>query len=280
MGDEQVFGELEKGTASDPAFIQKSVHHFFKMVAGNPIKRPGWFFDTEQQGDGTGDVITHLTDLAMWELFSEEPIDYTRDVEVKKADRWATLMTKEDFEKVTRLSEWPVFLKEKLDGTGNFPCYANGEIVFAVRGVHAKVTAIWDFEAPKGAGDTHYSMVRGTKAIVSILQGQEQEYKPELYVEARQGTDIKKTAEALNKAIEKIQSKYTGVQIRSLTEGRWQIIIPEKYRIGHETHFAQVTERYLNYLTEGTLPRWETENIKSKYYVSATALEMAKKKEA
>jgi hypothetical protein len=64
-----VFGELEKGTLENPAVTKESVHHFFKYVAGNPLKRPGWYFDTNQQGEGLVDVTTHLVDLIQWECF-------------------------------------------------------------------------------------------------------------------------------------------------------------------------------------------------------------------
>ena len=47
-----VFGTLEAGTLEDPAVTKESVHHFSKLVSGVPIKRPAWFFDTAQQGEG------------------------------------------------------------------------------------------------------------------------------------------------------------------------------------------------------------------------------------
>ena len=42
--------------------------------------------------------------------------------------------------------------------------------------------------------------------------------------------------------------------MKNLEEGRWKINIPEKYHVGHEAHFAQVTEKYLRYLIDGKLP--------------------------
>ena len=66
-----VFGTLQTGTAEEPAITKESVHHFSKMVSGNPLKRPAWFFDTKQQGEGIVDVNTHLVDLIQWEAFPE-----------------------------------------------------------------------------------------------------------------------------------------------------------------------------------------------------------------
>ena len=56
-------------------------------------------------------------------------------------------------------------LERRVGGAdGNLRASANGEIRYAIRGVHAKVSVLWKFEAPAGAGDTHYSVMRGTSA--------------------------------------------------------------------------------------------------------------------
>ena len=49
--------------------------------------------------------------------------------------------------------------------------------------MHVQVSDAWQFEGPPGAGDTHFSIMRGTKANLMIQQGAEQKYKPVLYVE-------------------------------------------------------------------------------------------------
>ena len=65
----EVFGGLVDGTPELPAVTKESVHHFSKMVAGSPLKRPVWFFDVDQQGEGIVDVTTHLVDLVQWGCF-------------------------------------------------------------------------------------------------------------------------------------------------------------------------------------------------------------------
>ncbi len=80
----EVFGELQKGSPEDPAITKESVHHFFKYVSGKPIKRPGWFFDVGQQGEGVVDVATHLVDLVQWECFPGEVINYEDTSLMKK----------------------------------------------------------------------------------------------------------------------------------------------------------------------------------------------------
>ncbi|MCH9022380.1 MAG: oxidoreductase, partial [Planctomycetes bacterium] len=98
----QVFGKIIQGSPSNPAVVKESVHHFFKTVSGNPIKRPPWYFDTTQQGEGIVDVTNHLVDLVMWECFENQTIDYKTDINLISAKRWPTLITRAQFKKVTR----------------------------------------------------------------------------------------------------------------------------------------------------------------------------------
>ena len=53
------------------------------------------------------------------------------------------------------------------------------------------------------------------------------------------------------------------------------MIIPQKYRLGHEAHFGQVASRYLQYLVDGKLPGWEVPNMIAKYYTTTRALQIA-----
>ena len=83
---------------------------------------------------------------------------------------------------------------------------------------------------------------------------------------------------ALKTAINTLNSgKYKGLGYEASEKG-WKIIIPESYSVGHEAHFSQVTERYLQYLTEGKLPIWEVPNMLAKYYVTTKAYELSRSK--
>ena len=273
--DPEVFGQLQKGTLEEPAVVKRSVHHFFKQVAGSPIKRPGWYFDTTQQGEGLVDVTTHLVDLVMWACFPEQIIDFERDVKLLAAQRWPTTITPEQYRKVTRLDDFPDFLRTRLDTEGNLPCHANGVMDYTLRGVHVRIVVKWDFEAPPGGKDTHYSIMRGTRSNLIIRQEQEQNYRPELYVQPVPGADREAFANALRRAMADMQEMYPGVGAR-IAGNVWQIAIPEKLRIGHEAHFRQVTERYLEYLVDAKLPDWEVPNILTKYRTTTAALELAR----
>jgi predicted dehydrogenase len=275
-GDRELFGELQKGSPDEPAVLKESVHHFFKTVAGNPIKRPGWYFDTTQQGEGIVDVTTHLVDLVMWTCFPEQPIDFDRDVCMLSARRWPTMITREQYEKVTRLESFPDSLRGTLNGDGVLPCYANGEMVYTLSGVHVRIAVRWNFQAPQGGGDTHFSVMRGSQANLIIRQGKERGYRPGLYVEPATGIDESALAVVLKKAVAELQEEYPGIGLAPHDPG-WRVLIPEKHRTGHEAHFRQVTERYLKCLVAGRLPAWEVPNMLTKYRITMTALELARR---
>ena len=270
VNDPAVFGELLKGTVDDPAVTKESVHHLFKYVSGKPLRRPAWFFDTAQQGEGIVDITTHLVDLIQWESFPEQPIALT-DIQMLRARRWPTIVTRAQFAQVTGLQDFPEYLRGKLNSDGALLDYANGELNYSLRGVHAKVSVVWNFEAPAGTGDTHSSIMRGTKASVIIHQGKEENYRPELYVEAA-GPNYQPAA--LQQAMKKLQRDYPGLELRS-AGNRWHLLIPEQHRADHEAHFGQVMEKFLTFLREGKLPAWEVPNMIAKYYTVIKALELA-----
>lgn len=267
----EIFGELVEGSPGQPSIVKESVHHFFKYVSGKPLVRPPWFFDVNEEGEGIVDVTTHLVDLVQWEAFPGEIID-TTEIEMISAKRWPTILTKEEFQKVTGLQEFPDYLKKDVVD-GKLHVYSNGEMIYKIRGKHAKVSVIWNYQAPEGTGDTHYSIMRGTRSNLIIKQGQEENFKPVLYIEANNGKEFE---EILQKSIkEVIEEQYPGTTAEQISEGLWKINIPEEYKIGHEAHFAQVTENYLQYLEEGELPEWEVPNMITKYYTTIEAYKMA-----
>ncbi len=276
MHKEPVFGQLQKGTPENPAVETESVHHLYKDVAGVPLKRPGWYFDTDQQGEGIVDVTNHLVDLVAWQCFPEQPIDYTKDIRMTSAKRWPTLITKDQYARITRLDDFIPELQSRLDSNGALPCFVNGQIDYAVKGVHARVRVLWNYEAPAGTKDTHFAVMKGTKATLTIRQGKEQNYRPELYIEPASMNQIISLAVALPKAVAELQLRYPGIALERLPNNVWHIQVPDKYHVGHEAHFGEVTERYLKYLAEGGLPAWEVPNMIAKYFVTTSALELAK----
>ena len=147
-----VFGELLQGTVREPAVVKESVHHFSKQVSGAPVKRPAWFFDVAQQGEGLVDITTHLVDLVQWECFPGEILDFARDIRILGARRWPTVISPAQFAQVTQLQGYPDFLRKDVQPDGSLHTYANGEIDYRIRGVHAKVSVLLEFRGARRRG--------------------------------------------------------------------------------------------------------------------------------
>lgn len=271
-----VFGDLRKGTAQQPAVTKESVHYLRKTVAGKPLRRPPWYFDVTQQGEGVVDVTTHLVDLVMWICFPERTISYRSDIEVLVARRWPTSVTRAEFEKVTGVGRFPVYLEEYLQPDGAMHCYCNGEFSCRLNGVHVRISVVWNYEAPEGAGDTHESRIRGSEADIVIHQGKAQNFQPELYIEPGEGRPRSSGwVTNLRRSFAELQKRYPGIEL--VDEGsEFRVQIPSSYRTGHEAHFSQVAERYLGFLRQGNLPEWEVPNMLAKYYTTTRALELAR----
>jgi hypothetical protein len=119
--------------------------------------------------------------------------------------------------------------------------------------------------------------MRGTKSALIIKQGKEENYKPTLYIEQRK--DDPAFAEKLQLAVDKINNQFPGISIQKNDFG-WQLVVPEKYNVGHEAHFAQVMDKYLGFLKQKNMPSWEVPNMLSKYFITTRAKELASKKKS
>jgi predicted dehydrogenase len=270
----EVFGDLTNGTVDEPAITKESVHHFFKYVSGKPLIRPAWFFDIRQQGEGIADVTTHLVDLIQWEAFPGIILD-TTDVEMISARRWITNISPEEFNLATGQSSYPEYLKEYLKDS-ILQVYSNGEMVYRIRGICAKVSVTWNFQAPEGTGDTHYSVMKGSRCDLIIRQGREEKYQPFLYIEMTGKENPDLFQEVLYEKFKTIETKYPGISLKRIDQLKWIVNVPDGYRVGHEAHFGQVTEKFLEYIQDGRMPDWEVPNMITKYYTIIRALDLAR----
>jgi predicted dehydrogenase len=267
----EIFGTLQKGTEKEPAVSKISVHHFSKLVSGVPLTRPAWFFDVEQQGDGIVDVTTHLCDLIQWECFPEQILNPS-DITMISARRWPTTLTTEDFKKVTGYDTYPAYLQKDVKDD-KLNVFSNGEMVYRIKDVFAKVSVEWHFMPPAGGGDTHYSLMHGTNCDLIIKQGAEEKYVPTLYVENINGP-LSDFTKKLTDAVATLP--YDSLTVETASKGTLKINIPPKYRVSHEEHFGQVTAKYLGFLKEGKMPEWEVPGMITKYFTTTSALKMAK----
>lgn len=255
----EVFGKLEQGTAAEPAIYAKSIHHLMKVVAGTPLKRPTWFFDTAVYGEGLADVGTHVVDLVQWTAFPDQALDYRKDVQVLEGKHWPLTMTRAQYQQVTGEE----LAAEKLD------YYCNNSVHYTLRGVHVKLDILWNWEASPGAGDLYEASFRGSKARIEIRQGK----LPELYVVPT--GDRTAVFSAVRKKVSDLQTQFPGL---SFDERQGRVLIPEKFHVGHEAHFAQVARLFLKYIADRkSMPAWERPNMLVKYYISTKGVELATK---
>lgn len=268
-----LFGELQKGTEKDPAVMIESIHYFSKNVSGKQLIRPDWFFDPQQQGDAIADVGTHLVDIVQWQCFPEQIINYTKDIQVNRSKIWPTPLTLSQFTGVTGKTSYPVFLKPYIVNDSILNTHANGEMNYTLKDIHVKIIARWDYKATEG-GDSHYAIVKGSKATLEIRQTKAENFKPVLYIKPTTITAGFDTA--VQEAIAQINKSYPGISVEK-GKNEWKVIIPAKYDVGHEAHFGQVMERYLDYLKLGKLPEWEVPGMIAKYYTTTQSLAKATK---
>ena len=134
----------------------------------------------------------------------------------------------------------------------------------------------WDYEAPPGGGDTHFAVVRGSRSRVEVRQGAEQKYRTEVYVVANRAADRPAVLAAAQKRVAALASRYPGLAVEAVGE-ELHLVIPDAYRTGHEAHFAQVTERFLEYLKDpAAMPRFEKANMLAKYFVTTSGTELSR----
>ena len=234
--------------------------------------RPAWYFDVDQQGEGIVDVTTHLVDLVQWECFPDQAL-YPSDVKMIAARHWPTIISKEEFKGVTGLDDFPDYLAKDISD-GNLIVYSNGEMEYQLKGVFVKVSVEWKYKAPPGGGDTHYSVMHGTKCDLVIRQGPPEKFVPTLYIDnVKDGNEVHFTG-VLKNILATLP--YDSLTVANAGPGSYMIEIPGKYRVGHEAHFGQVTAKYLEYLRQGKLPEWEVPDMITKYYTTTSALKLAR----
>lgn len=262
--DRDLYGEQERGTPDDPAIVETSVHHFCKLVDGKPLRRPGWYYDTRQQGEAIVDVTTHLVDGVQWKAFPGERLDCS-DVSMLSARSWATPVTLADFTESTGLASWPAFLADDIGKDGVLGCKANGEFLYALRGVHVRVRVLWNMRAAAGRGDAYGSSMRGSRAEISIRKGvPSADGAPGLYVTAR--ADARATERALKAALDRLSATWPGLGlVASGKDGEWRVKVPSGLVIPHEAQFAHVVNEVLGWMKDGSMPRERRVNMLVKY---------------
>ncbi len=270
--DSELFGAWQVGTPEVPALWMRSVHFLKKTVSGQPLVRPWWWFDPRVSGEAMGDVGTHLADLSMWLIAPEQAIDHTTQIVMLAATRSPLPLTQEQFRDVTGLSAFPEELRP-FAVKGVLQYAGNNTATYTLRGVHVTLETAWGYEASSG-GDTHDSVVRGTKATVSVRQPPGG--RPEVFVAATDAADHAAMVNRLRARCDSLQRDYAGPSVLDLG-AEAQVMIPESWRTTHEDHFAAVMDEFVQYFnTPGAVPSWELPNALARYYITTKAVEVAR----
>jgi predicted dehydrogenase len=260
-----VFGKQVTGDSSNPGVYAKSIHHIMKNVAGVPLRRPVWFFEVDDYGEGLADVGTHPVDLIQWTMFPDQVLDYRKDIRLISGRHDAVRISPEQFAAVTGAMR---------DGELDYFC--NNYIEYLLRGVHVKLDVLWKWEAPPGTGDVYEAAFQGTRARVELRQGAADKYAMEVYVVPAESVRAR-VFEALDRALQQLQKNWPGITV-TRTGSEAHIRIPEKFNVGHEEHFAQVARHFFEYVhSPASMPAWERSYMLAKYYVTTKGVELARK---
>jgi len=274
VNDPAVFGAIIPADPEHPGVSMESTHFILKTVAGAPNPRPPFFFDILDQGEGLTDVGTHLLDLVQWTLFPDQPIDYRQDIQVQDGKRWPTKLTAAQFRQVTGAADFPPELAPYVHGD-QFDFYCNNQVDYRIRGAQVRSSALWKWESPAGV-DFHHAIYRGTRASVEVRQTIKENYRPEVFVAANGAGNSAGVSAAVHARIESLQGTYPEVAVEAAGD-ELHVTIPDRYRVGHEAHFAQVVEEFLKYMGKSkSIPAWERPNMLAKYYVTTKGVQMSK----
>ena len=258
----ELFGKLKNGSPEDPSLIQENLHHFLKFSGSEPARRPAWFFDIEQQGHGITDVSTHLVDMSQWAGFPEVILNYKKDIKILSAREWPTDLTPSEFKRVTRV-DYPEYLKKYVKDS-ILSVLANGEINYTIKGVHAKVTVKWNYREPAGSSDTHYALMRGTRADLELRQGPEEKYRATLYIRAAPGIAEAEFSLVIEKVKAAFQQKYPGFDL--IRKGNEWVLVPGSFNRSNSAEMA------IRYIMNNKMPAWEIPNMIAKYYTTTGAI--------
>ncbi len=260
-----IFGQFEMG--SDPAIAMVSVHHLFKLVNGQPLQRPAWYFDTAIQGEGITDVTTHLMDLALWITDQGPACVAGRDLQLISARQWPTDVPLALFEALTGLERFPESVLSRVNSQTLF-YLCNAKIECVLRGINVAIEARWDLRIPPGGGDTHGSVLRGTGAQLILAHDAQTRFETQVSVVPKTSNhDFERN---LRRAIDGLQEEFPGLDLEVINP-HYRLVIPKPLITTHEQHFSAVLDAFLGYagLREG--PPGLSADVLAKYTILAQA---------
>ena len=270
VGEAEIFGDFERTGPGSPAIEIASVHHLEKTVNGAPLRRPAWFFDVRVQGDGIADIPTHMVDHAQHLIAAGGARPATppqQAPELIAARRWATPVPLAVFARVTGEREFPPEIRDAVAGSElSYQC--NAELSFRLGGVTVALDTRWDLSAPAEGGDTHRTVIRGTRAEIRVEQGALTGFRRRLTVMPRLDDD--RVRAALVRTVAAWQGEHLRVTLSAAGSG-WEIRVPGQLDTGHESHFPLVLADFLALVERGSAPPALAADTLAKYVLLARA---------
>jgi hypothetical protein len=200
--------------------------------------------------------------MSQWAGFPGVKLDYKKDIKVLSSKEWPTDLTPSEFKRITRV-DYPDYLKKYVKDS-ILSVLANGEINYTIKGVHAKVTVNWRYREPAGSSDTHYALMRGTKADLELRQDAEEKYRATLYIRPAQGVADTEFTSVIEGVKNEFQKKYPGFDL--IRKGNEWIVKPGSFK---GTNSAEMAIRYIS---KNEMPAWEVPNMIAKYYTTTGAV--------
>ncbi|MEM7404912.1 MAG: putative oxidoreductase C-terminal domain-containing protein [Pseudomonadota bacterium] len=267
------FAATRDGTGL-PAIEIGSRHHLLKLVNGEPLARPPWYFDVGIQGTGLVDIQSHMTDQAGWLAAAvgavTEPCDFARDVQRMQVERWTTPVPLELFTACTGLDTFPGSLAPHVeDGTLALQC--NSVIRYEIGGISVQQRAEWGQREPAGSGDVMSCVLRGTRCEVVLEHGAHTDWEMQLHVRPVGGVSLESPLAA---AVADWQTDWPGLEAVPAGEG-FRLDIPAALQSGHEQHFAMVLDQFLKDLGSARHDVVEASRIQMRYTLLAHAERLA-----
>ena len=276
VGDAEVFGDFESAGPGSPAIRIGSVHHLEKTVNGAPLRRPAWFFDVRVQGDGVADIPTHMVDQAqrvVAAVRARSTHSKGEAPELTGVRRWATTVPLALFTRVTGEREFPPEIRDAVTGS-ELSYHGNAELAFRLDGIAVALETRWDLSAPAGGGDSHRTVIRGTRAEIMVEQGASTGFRRRLSVMPRE--DAERLGSALERTVAAWQGEHPGVALAAADSG-WEIRVPRRLDTGHESHFPLVLAEFLALVERGSAPPALLAATLAKYALLANASSEARR---
>ena len=133
----------------------ESVHHLMKVVAG-VREPPARVVLRHRRSRARRSATWRRTSSTSCPGCSSRSRRSTtaREIQVLTARRWPTVLDRAQLLRLTGEKALPADLGRRLKD-GKLDYFANGEVSYTLRGRHARLKVLWNYEAPAGGGDTH-----------------------------------------------------------------------------------------------------------------------------